>query len=121
MLGQGNISCSLWLEGRQTDSPSSASRTGWILGFMSAFNQYGLQSQGTDVSEGKNTDELMGWVDNYCRQHQGDDLHTASEAGRRLEQKVEPEQSIGRRARRTRLTLAWRAACAFLRSHGFGK
>jgi len=80
VLGQGNISCSLWLEGRQTDSPSSASRTGWILGFMSAFNQYGLQSQGTDVSEGKNTDELMGWVDNYCRQHQGDDLHTASEA-----------------------------------------
>jgi hypothetical protein len=55
-------------------------RTGWILGFMSAFNQYGLQSEGADVSEGKNTDELMGWVDNYCSQHQGDDLHTASEA-----------------------------------------
>jgi hypothetical protein len=32
------------------------------------------------VSEGKNTDELMGWIDNHCRQHQGDDLHTASEA-----------------------------------------
>jgi hypothetical protein len=80
VLGQGNISCSLWLEGRQTDSPSSASRTAWILGFISAFSQYGLQSQGADVSEGKNTDELMGWIDNYCRQHQGDDLHTASEA-----------------------------------------
>ena len=80
VLGQGNISCSLWREGRQTDSPSSASRTAWILGFISAFNQYGLQSQGADVSEGKNTDELMGWIDNYCRQHQGDDLHTASEA-----------------------------------------
>ena len=23
VLGQGNISCSLWLEGRQTDSPSA--------------------------------------------------------------------------------------------------
>ena len=80
VLGQGNISCSLWLEGRQTDSPGSASRTAWFLGFISAFNQYGLQSQGADVSEGKNTDELMGWIDNYCRQHQGDDLHTASEA-----------------------------------------
>jgi len=53
VLGQGNISCSLWLEGRQTDSPSSASRTAWILGFISAFNQYGLQSQGADVSEEK--------------------------------------------------------------------
>ena len=41
VLGQGNISCSLWLEGRQTDSPSAASRTGWVLGFMSAFNQFG--------------------------------------------------------------------------------
>jgi hypothetical protein len=55
-------------------------KTAWILGFISAFNQYGLQSQGADVSEGKNTDELMGWIDIYCRQHQGDDLHTASEA-----------------------------------------
>jgi hypothetical protein len=44
---------SLWLEGRQIDSPSSASRTAWILGFISAFNQYGLQSQGADVSEEK--------------------------------------------------------------------
>ena len=37
VLGQGNISCSLWLEGRQTDSPSAAGRTAWVLGFMSAF------------------------------------------------------------------------------------
>ena len=32
VLGQGMISCSLWLEGRQTDSPSAASRTAWVLG-----------------------------------------------------------------------------------------
>jgi hypothetical protein len=80
VLGQGNISCSSWLEGRRTDSPSAASRTGWVLGFMSAFNQYGLKSQGGDVSEGKSTEDLMAWIDNYCRQHQGDDLHTASAA-----------------------------------------
>ena len=30
VLGQGNISCSLWLEGRQTDSPSAAGRTAWV-------------------------------------------------------------------------------------------
>ena len=80
VLGQGNISCSLWLEGRKTDSPSAASRTGWVLGFMSAFNQYGLKSQGADVSDGKSTEELMAWIDNYCRQHQGDQLHMASQA-----------------------------------------
>jgi len=78
VLGQGNISCSSWLEGRQTDSPSAESRTGWVLGFMSAFNQYG--AQGADVSEGKSTEELMSWIDNYCRKHQDDHLHMASQA-----------------------------------------
>jgi hypothetical protein len=77
VLGQGNISCSLWLEGRQTDSLSAASRTAWVLGFMSAFNQYGLTSERADVSEGKSSEELMAWIDNYCRQHQGDHLHMA--------------------------------------------
>ena len=80
VLGQGNISCSSWLGGRQADSPSADSRTAWILGFMSAFSQYGSQPQGADVSEGKSTEQLMGWIDNYCRQHQGDDLQTASTA-----------------------------------------
>src|SRR4029450_9652614 len=45
VLGQGNISCSLWLEGRQTDSPSAASRTGWALCFMSAVNPYRVTSE----------------------------------------------------------------------------
>ena len=80
VLGQGNISCSLWLEGRQTDSPSAASRTGWVLGFMSAFNQFGTTSERTDVSEGKSSEELMAWIDSYCRQHQGDHLHMALQA-----------------------------------------
>jgi hypothetical protein len=80
VLGQGMISCSLWLEGRQTDSPSAASRTAWALGFMSAFNQYGLTSERADVSEGKSSEELMAWIDNYCRQHQGDHLHMALQA-----------------------------------------
>jgi hypothetical protein len=80
VLGQGNISCSLWLEGRRTDSPNAASRTGWVLGFMSAFNQFGTTSERTDVSEGKSSEELMAWIDNYCRRHQGDHLHMALQA-----------------------------------------
>jgi hypothetical protein len=78
VLGQGNISCSVWLEDRQTDIPGAASRTGWVLGFMSAFNQYAWE--GIDVSEGKGTDELMSWIDSYCRQHRSDHLHMASQA-----------------------------------------
>jgi hypothetical protein len=77
VLGQGNISCSAWLDGRQTGNPSTTSRIAWVLGFMTAFNQYGSKSQ-ADVSEGKSTDDLMAWMDNYCKQHQGDNLHRAS-------------------------------------------
>jgi hypothetical protein len=47
---------------------------------MTAFNQYGSKSKADDVSEGKSTEELMAWVDNYCRQHQGENLHRASAA-----------------------------------------
>ena len=80
VLGQGNISCGLWLEGRQTDNAGSTSRIAWVLGFMTAFNQYGSKSKADDVSEAKSTEELMAWMDNYCRQHQGDNLHRASAA-----------------------------------------
>jgi hypothetical protein len=79
VLGQGNISCSSWLEARQADSPSAASRTAWVLGFMTGFNQYGLTSP-ADVSEGKGSEELMAWMDNYCKQHQGDNVHKAAAA-----------------------------------------
>ena len=80
VLGQGNISCSSWLDGRQTDNAGATSRIAWVLGFMTAFNQYGSKSQADDVSEGKSTEDLMAWMDDYCRQHQGDNLHRASAA-----------------------------------------
>lgn len=79
VLGQGNISCSAWIERRQSDN-ASPSRTAWVLGFLTGFNQYGSKSQADDVSEGKSTEELMRWIDDYCRRHPGDNLHRASAA-----------------------------------------
>jgi hypothetical protein len=40
-LGQGNISCGSWIENRRDDNPLAATRTAWVLGFITAFNQYG--------------------------------------------------------------------------------
>ena len=80
VLGQGNISCGSWLEGRQTESVDATSRVAWVLGFMTGFNQYGSKSKADDVSEGKSTEELLAWMDNYCRQHEGNNLHRASTA-----------------------------------------
>ena len=41
VLGQGNISCGSWIENRRDDNPLAATRTAWVLGFITAFNQYG--------------------------------------------------------------------------------
>jgi hypothetical protein len=45
VLGQGNISCGSWIENRRDDNPLAATRTAWILGFITAFNQYGAKPQ----------------------------------------------------------------------------
>jgi len=47
VLGQGNVSCSSWLE----NHTSNDARAAWILGFITAFNQYG-SSKPSDVSQG---------------------------------------------------------------------
>ena len=58
VLGQGNISCSSWIENRRDDNPLAATRTAWVLGFITAYNQYGAKPQ-RDVSGGKDTEVLM--------------------------------------------------------------
>jgi hypothetical protein len=79
VLGQGNISCSSWLENHRSDDVQGAARIAWILGYITAFNQYGSKPK-RDVSEGKNTEEMTAWIDNYCRQHPADNVYRASAA-----------------------------------------
>ncbi len=62
VLGQGNISCGSWFENRRDDNPLGATRTAWVLGFITAFNQYGAKPQ-RDVSGGKDTEVLMARID----------------------------------------------------------
>jgi hypothetical protein len=66
VLGQGNISCLSWIESRGDDNPLAATRTAWVLGFVTAFNQYGSKPQG-DVSGGKDTEALMARIDDHCK------------------------------------------------------
>ena len=79
VLGQGNVSCSSWLENHRSDDVQGSARTAWILGYVTAFNQYGPKPE-RDVSEGKNTEEMTAWIDNYCRQHPVDNVYRASAA-----------------------------------------
>ena len=79
VLGQGNISCLSWIESRGDDNPLAATRTAWVLGFVTAFNQYVSKSKG-DVSGGKDTEALMARIDAHCKQHPLDNLYNASAA-----------------------------------------
>ena len=79
VLGQGNVSCSSWLENHRSDDVQGSARTAWVLGYITAFNQYGSKPE-RDISEGKNTEEMMAWIDNYCRQHPADNVYRASAA-----------------------------------------
>jgi hypothetical protein len=77
VLGQGNIPCASWVESRREDNPLAATRTAWVLGFVTAFNQYGSKPEG-DVSGGKDTEVLMVRIDDHCRLHPLDNLYNAS-------------------------------------------
>ena len=79
VLGQGNVSCSSWLENHRSDDVQRSARTAWILGYITAFNQYGSKSE-RDVTEGKSTEEMTAWIDNYCKQHPVDNVYRASAA-----------------------------------------
>jgi hypothetical protein len=79
VLGHGNISCSSWIKSRGDDNPLAATRTAWVLGFITAFNQYRSNLEG-DVSGGKATEVLMAKIDDHCKRHPLDNLYNASAA-----------------------------------------
>jgi hypothetical protein len=79
VLGQGNISCDSWIESRGDGNPLATARTAWVLGFVTAFNQYRSRPEG-DVAGGKNTEVLMVRIDDHCRLHPLDNLYDASSA-----------------------------------------
>jgi len=68
-----------WLNDRKGDDTDASSRIAWVLGYVTAFNQYGSKPAG-DVSGAKGTEEIMAWIDNYCGRHPNDNLYRASAA-----------------------------------------
>ena len=79
VLGQGNVSCDSWIKSRGDGNPVVAARTAWVLGFVTAFNQYRSKPEG-DVSGGKDTEVLMLRIDDHCRLYPLDNLYKASTA-----------------------------------------
>ena len=79
VLGQGNLSCNSWAERRAGDAVDAATMTAWALGYMTGYNQYEADFKG-DVSGGQRTEEMMKWIDDYCRKNPTDSFYNASAA-----------------------------------------
>ena len=54
-------------------------RVAWVLGYMTAFNQYGSKPEG-DVSVGKTTEQIAAAIDDHCKQNAADNVYRASAA-----------------------------------------
>jgi hypothetical protein len=79
VLGQGNVSCQAWSADRNRERGESLARVAWVLGYITAFNQYGSKSQ-ADVSSGRTTEQITAAIDDHCSQHPADNVYRASAA-----------------------------------------
>jgi hypothetical protein len=77
VLGQGNVSCATWVE--DGNSHQAMARVAWVLGYMTAFNQYGSKPEG-DVSVGKTTEQIAAAIGDHCKQNPADNVYRASAA-----------------------------------------
>jgi hypothetical protein len=77
VLGQGNVSCLTWSSDR--DSSEASGRVAWVLGFITAFHQYGSRPE-RDISSGSSTEQITQAVDDHCAQHPSDNVYGAAVA-----------------------------------------
>ena len=77
VLGQGNVSCSAWLERRVGDTAQADTMIAWVLGYITAYNEYAADPQ-ADVSAGEETEALTGRIDDYCRENTTANLYQAA-------------------------------------------
>ncbi|RAI34913.1 hypothetical protein [Rhodoplanes serenus] len=77
VLGHGNVACRTWSYDRRNQTPAGEPRTAWVLGFLTAYSQYG-EAPAIDVSRGKSTEEIVAAIDQYCATHPDNSLHKAS-------------------------------------------
>ena len=75
VLGQGNVSCRTWSSDR--DSSEASGRVAWVLGFITAFHQYGPRPE-RDISSGSSTQDITELVDHHCAQHPADNVYRAA-------------------------------------------
>jgi hypothetical protein len=72
----GSDSCANWTENRKNRLSSNQVLEGWVLGFVTGYNQYGASDGGT--TQGGNATAILGWMDQYCAANPLDSVYWAS-------------------------------------------
>ncbi len=69
IYGHGNSKCSEYLDFTMRVGQENVAKNYqvWLNGFVSAYNT--LMSTTGNVAKGKKSEELMAWMQNYCRQN----------------------------------------------------
>ena len=79
ILGSGAASCVTWNGDRQRNESRSQLNQAWVLGFVTAYNQYKPSPQ-DPMSKPADSKSLMVWVDNYCDANPLKDIFDAAKA-----------------------------------------
>ncbi|MDZ4344008.1 MAG: hypothetical protein U1E51_16435 [Candidatus Binatia bacterium] len=84
--GAGVDSCGSYSESRRQRGSAENKYRSWVMGFFTGVN-YSAQDT-YDVTGGTNLDGVLGWLDNYCRDHP---LETFARAMERLLVELRPK------------------------------
>lgn len=76
-FGVGTSSCTGWTAARKVDDVRTVQYQEWLLGYLSAYNNWVHKGRNIAGSTGKNG--LFMWIDDYCRKHGADPLAQAAE------------------------------------------
>jgi len=69
VLGAGYASCESWTNDRGVDSASSRFKEQWVLGYVTAMNNWVLPADrgaARDLAERDGVEGLFAWMDDYC-------------------------------------------------------
>jgi len=69
VLGAGFSSCESWTTDRGADSPNSRFKEQWVLGYVTAMNNWVLPADrgaARNLAEEDGVEGLLDWMDDYC-------------------------------------------------------
>lgn len=78
IMGPALEPCSSWVQDRQASNLQSVAKLNWVLGFVSAYNEY--VAPGGNISHGQTPNDVGAWIDRYCQAHPVEHISRAARA-----------------------------------------